>query len=492
MSADYYCYDSLNRVAQTAEETYTSAGGYTPNVFNQQFSYDRFGNRLVSSAFGTGAPNPGFKINGANNRLIAPADADGSQASDKMQYDASGNLIKDTHTQTGTAGNRTYDAENRMLTADGANGLLNSYAYDADGHRTRRSINNGGEVWWQVFGISGESVAEYQLVSGTPTLKKEYGYRNGQLLVIAETTGTCQWLVTDALGTPRMIADQTGGLSAMKRRDYLPFGEEILAGIGHRQPTNGYSLSQSQQPRQQFTGKERDPETNLDYFDARYYGSLYGRFTSPDEFTGGPDELYDFADNAGDNPLLYAEKGEPQSLNKYQYCYNNPLVYTDIDGHKPWNWVKAGLEVASWVPGPIGTVASLAQAGIAVAQGDYKGAALAVAGAIPGGKILAKAGAAIAAVAVAATIVKKAAKVINRSDDAAGASKIVYRGLAKGEDISRGLTGRAPGAGNSVASHLAGKKDSQWISTTKKIEIAQKKYGQHGVVAIDLSKVKKK
>src|SRR5262249_11627885 len=163
MSADYYCYDSLNRVAQTAEETYTSVGGYTPNVFNQQFSYDGFGNRLVSSAIGTGVPNPGFKINGANNRLIAPTDADGNQAAEKMQYSASGNLIKDTHTQTGTTGARPYDAENRMLTADGANGLSNGYAYDADGHRTRRSLNTDGEVWWQVFGISGELVAEYQL-----------------------------------------------------------------------------------------------------------------------------------------------------------------------------------------------------------------------------------------------------------------------------------------------------------------------------------------
>jgi RHS repeat-associated protein len=334
MSADYYCYDSLNRVAVAAEETYTSAGGYTPGVFEQRFGYDRFGNRLVSSAFGTGVPNPGFKINGANNRLIAPTDADGSQASDRMRYDASGNLIKDTHTQTGTSGNRTYDAENRMLTADGANGLANGYAYDADGHRTRRSINNGGEVWWQVFGIDGELVAEYQLVNGTPTLKKEYGYRNGQLLVIAETTGTCQWLVTDALGTPRMIADQTGSLGGIKRRDYLPFGEELLAGVGHRQPTNGYSLAQSPQPRQQFTSKERDSETGLDYFAARYYGSLYGRFTSPDEFTGGPDELYDFADAAADNPTFYADLTYPQSLNKYQYCYNNPLTTVDPDGHK--------------------------------------------------------------------------------------------------------------------------------------------------------------
>jgi RHS repeat-associated protein len=322
MSADYYCYDSLNRVAQTAEETYTSAGGYTPNVFNQQFSYDRFGNRLVSSAFGTGVPNPGFKINGANNRLIAPTDADGSQASDKMRYDASGNLIKDTHTQAGTTGNRIYDAENRMLTADGANGLANSYTYDADGHRTRRSINNGGEVWWQAFGISGELVAEYQMVSGTPTLKKEYGYRNGQLLVIAETAGTCQWLVTDALGTPRMIADQTGGLGGMKRRDYLPFGEELSASVEIRSASNGYGVDSA---RQKFTGKERDVETGLDYFLARYYSNAQGRFTSPDEFTGGPDELFIFADAASANPTFYADLTNPQSLNKYQYTYNSPL-----------------------------------------------------------------------------------------------------------------------------------------------------------------------
>jgi RHS repeat-associated protein len=46
--------------------------------------------------------------------------------------------------------------------------------------------------------------------------------------------------------------------------------------------------------RQKFTSKERDNETGLDYFLSRYYSSTQGRFTSPDEFTGGPDELYDF------------------------------------------------------------------------------------------------------------------------------------------------------------------------------------------------------
>ncbi|MGH9930916.1 MAG: RHS repeat-associated core domain-containing protein, partial [Pyrinomonadaceae bacterium] len=84
-----------------------------------------------------------------------------------------------------------------------------------------------------------------------------------------------------------------------------------------------------------FTQKERDNETGLDYFLARYYSSNQGRFTSPDEFTGGPDELYDFAEDASENPTFYADLTNPQSLNKYQYTYNNPINLTDDDGHCP-------------------------------------------------------------------------------------------------------------------------------------------------------------
>jgi RHS repeat-associated protein len=86
--------------------------------------------------------------------------------------------------------------------------------------------------------------------------------------------------------------------------------------------------------RQQFTHKERDIETGLDYFLARYYSSTQGRFTSPDEFTGGPVELFDFSADAADNPTFYADLSQPQSLNKYHYCLNNPLNYVDPNGHQ--------------------------------------------------------------------------------------------------------------------------------------------------------------
>ena len=63
-----------------------------------------------------------------------------------------------------------------------------------------------------------------------------------------------------------------------------------------------------------FTGKERDVETGLDYFEARYLSSAQGRFTSVDP------------ENGGSNPY------DPQSWNGYAYARNNPLLYTDPTG----------------------------------------------------------------------------------------------------------------------------------------------------------------
>ncbi len=70
----------------------------------------------------------------------------------------------------------------------------------------------------------------------------------------------------------------------------------------------------------QFTGKERDPESGLDYFGARYYGSALGRFTSPDW-------------SAKPQAVPYANLADPQSLNLYSYVRNNPLGKADPDGH---------------------------------------------------------------------------------------------------------------------------------------------------------------
>jgi len=85
--------------------------------------------------------------------------------------------------------------------------------------------------------------------------------------------------------------------------------------------------------RTDFTSKERDGETGLDYFGARYMASAQGRFISPDEWQGGAVDPVTGKQVQQPGPLPYADITYPQSLNKYAYVMNNPLRYTDPDGH---------------------------------------------------------------------------------------------------------------------------------------------------------------
>jgi RHS repeat-associated protein len=64
-----------------------------------------------------------------------------------------------------------------------------------------------------------------------------------------------------------------------------------------------------------FTGKERDSESGLDNFTARYFGSSLGRFTRPDPITFSKQKLID-----------------PQQWNMYSYARNNPLRFLDPTG----------------------------------------------------------------------------------------------------------------------------------------------------------------
>lgn len=81
-------------------------------------------------------------------------------------------------------------------------------------------------------------------------------------------------------------------------RDYYPLGEVIRE-----------SINSDNNVRYKYTSEERDSDTNLDYFGARFYDSEIGRWLSVDPMT----EKYSV-------------------WSPYNYCLGNPLRFIDPDG----------------------------------------------------------------------------------------------------------------------------------------------------------------
>lgn len=100
-----------------------------------------------------------------------------------------------------------------------------------------------------------------------------------------------------------------------------------------------------------FTGKERDAESGLDYFGARYYGSNMGRFMSPD-WASKPEAV------------PYSSLSDPQTLNLYSYMRNNPLGGTDPDGHCGQQQSGAGLDCTKLPNNPVTQVSPATKAQI--------------------------------------------------------------------------------------------------------------------------------
>ncbi len=330
MSVDYYGYDQLNRITGIWENKQAHNLGETTTNLTQQYTYDRYGNRLVNNAVSTfPVQNSPYTVNTANNRL--------QSSGTWMTFDAVGNLTNDC------GRTRVYDGNNKMVSAYDA-GVATSYRYNADGQRTIKTV--GTVSTWNIYGMGGELVAEYAANGAVASPQKEYGYRGAQMLMVYDSTETgnkqFQWLVQDHLGSTRMVVDLSGTLTGMKRHDYLPFGEEIpISGI--RSAAQGYPPPDDK-IRQKFTGYEKDTETGLDYAQARYYSNVQGRFTSPDM------------------PFADQEEGNPQSWNLYSYVRNNPMNATDTFGL--WHQIvdTSNSNNVIWVADPGDTATGLATA----------------------------------------------------------------------------------------------------------------------------------
>jgi RHS repeat-associated protein len=147
----------------------------------------------------------------------------------------------------------TYDAEGHQASAAGVN-----YVYDGDGQRVEKA---SGTIYW--YGTGGEVLTESALDGTSPV---DYIYFGGRRL--ARVTGsTVYYYFGDHLDSARVMV-QAGANTACYEGDFEPYGREhVVTG----------TCSQHYK----FTGKERDTETQNDYFPARFFENNLGRWLSP-------------------------------------------------------------------------------------------------------------------------------------------------------------------------------------------------------------------
>ncbi len=206
----------------------------------------------------------------------------------------------------------TYDQENRLTGAAGY-----AYTYDSDGNRVRKSSGSTGTLYWYMTpGIVSESD-----LSGN--LTDEYVFFDGERVARKSTNGVFYYF-SDHLKTASVITDSAGNIKS--ESDFYPWGGELQF---VNNDSNHYK----------FTGKERDSETQLDYFGARYYSNGLGRWVSADW-------------SAIPVPVPYADLSDPQSLNLFGFVRGLPTTKVDIDGHGWWQKFKNSAgDAACWCEG---------------------------------------------------------------------------------------------------------------------------------------------
>ncbi len=286
-----YTYDGLD---QLKTEKITDKG----NVYSFGFDYDKWGNR---SALTSPHQKATYAYTNGTDRLEKTAYND--RLSVATTYDKNGNVAKESFSRLGKdlrSVDYVWNAKNQLQSISYTDKSRPSFmpaleknsmtfAYDFAGNRAKKKannqttyyINNGVLVQNE---INGSGLVTLSLVQGLDTVAR------------INAAGTIEYIHQDALGSTVLITDANE--KVVEEYEYTPFGE--IAGLGN----GNHSYL--------FTGQEYDIESDLHYYNARYYNPRTGRFLSRDPFMG--------------------VAGSTLSRNAYIYVENNPLKHTDSTG----------------------------------------------------------------------------------------------------------------------------------------------------------------
>ncbi|MBI5098912.1 MAG: VCBS repeat-containing protein [Nitrospirae bacterium] len=360
------------------------------------YQYDKIGNMIYNCKYGFYTYEDVYHVH-AVTKIRKP---DGTIV-DQYSYDANGNMV------SGAGRTFTYDYDNRPTSI-----VLNNNAvisvYDAGGQRIKKTAITGG--------VQKTTTYIGNIFECTDGICTKYIFAGSQRIAKIDNTGN-HFYHTDHLGSSTVITNQSGG--SEEQVFYYPYGESINTG--------------SNIARHKFTGQEWDAETGLYYYGARYYDPKIARFTSAD--------------------TIVPNFANPQSLNRYSYVYDNPVVISDADGHLPFLVVVA---IGALIGGAVA-----AMTGGDIVQGMIMGAI--------GGIFMGAANAVVAAANLACNSLSSVATVAlyASAGAAAGAVNAAIYGGDPGQAMLMGAVGGAAGA--MVGGYVAGLQIDETLRTVLQI-----------------------
>jgi len=272
--------DRLQSVAYPAKTTtYTYDGAY--NRLTER-STDGSGTVLEDQRYGYDS----------RNQLRSITDNLDAAQSISYSYDANGNQT--LKSKNGSITTFVYDARDKLVSVQENSTTLGLFRYDYAGRRIEKDL--GGQIVRTSY--DGDS-ALIQYDSNGDTLAR-YDYGPQRLASLEQVSEGRQYYLFDGLGSVSALTNAAGTLQA--RYQYDAWGNE--------RQTAGSSFN-----RFGYTGHEKDNETGLYYFKARFYDPDTGRFLNQDAYLG--------------------DINTPPSLHRYLYAYANPTRYTDPTGNVP-------------------------------------------------------------------------------------------------------------------------------------------------------------
>jgi RHS repeat-associated protein len=280
---EQYTYDPLYQLTQVTQGATTT----------ESYSYDAVGNRISSLGMSPYAYN-------STNELI-------STPSVTFTYDGNGNTI----TKADSSGTTTYnwDFENKLtsVVVPGSGGTV-TFKYDPFGRRIQKSSSNGTTNYLYEAANSIEELDSAGLVLARYT----QGSIIDEPLAESRSGAVIRYYEQDGLGAVTSLSDSTGTVA--NSYTYDTFGNLTASTGSFMNPF-------------QYTGRDYDTETGLQYYRARYYDSRSGRFLSEDpiRLQGG--------------------------INFYAYVKNSPVRYLDPTGleRADWQEKKNDVEKVGWL-----------------------------------------------------------------------------------------------------------------------------------------------